>query len=117
MPAANLLALIDDIATVLDDVAVLTKVATKKTAGVLGDDLGVGLHPLVVPVGAGATRRRVGGGGLGGLTPAQRQEQHRESGEEESGEHAGRRASGGSHSAMAERVATSRSVSREGSWR
>ncbi len=39
MPAANLLALIDDIATVLDDVAVLTKVATKKTAGVLGDDL------------------------------------------------------------------------------
>jgi predicted DNA repair protein MutK len=34
-----LLALIDDIATVLDDVAVLTKVAAKKTAGVLGDDL------------------------------------------------------------------------------
>jgi predicted DNA repair protein MutK len=39
MAAANLLALIDDIATVLDDVAVLTKVAAKKTAGVLGDDL------------------------------------------------------------------------------
>ena len=39
MAASNLLALIDDIATVLDDVAVLTKVATKKTAGVLGDDL------------------------------------------------------------------------------
>lgn len=39
MAAASLLALIDDIATVLDDVAVLTKVATKKTAGVLGDDL------------------------------------------------------------------------------
>jgi predicted DNA repair protein MutK len=37
--ASSLLALIDDIATVLDDVAVLTKVATKKTAGVLGDDL------------------------------------------------------------------------------
>jgi uncharacterized protein len=36
---SNLLALIDDIATVLDDVAVLTKLATKKTAGVLGDDL------------------------------------------------------------------------------
>jgi predicted DNA repair protein MutK len=35
----SLLALIDDIATVLDDVAVLTKVAAKKTAGVLGDDL------------------------------------------------------------------------------
>lgn len=39
MPASSLLALIDDIATLLDDVAVLTKIATKKTAGVLGDDL------------------------------------------------------------------------------
>lgn len=39
MAAANLLALIDDIATLLDDVAVLSKVAAKKTAGVLGDDL------------------------------------------------------------------------------
>ena len=39
MAVSNLLALIDDIATVLDDVAVLTKVATQKTAGVLGDDL------------------------------------------------------------------------------
>src|SRR5688572_5945099 len=39
MAAANLLALIDDIATILDDVAVLTKVAARKTAGVLGDDL------------------------------------------------------------------------------
>ena len=39
MAAANLLALIDDIASVLDDVALLTKAATKKTAGVLGDDL------------------------------------------------------------------------------
>lgn len=37
--ASSLLALLDDIATVLDDVAVLTKVAAKKTAGVLGDDL------------------------------------------------------------------------------
>jgi hypothetical protein len=37
--AGSLLALLDDIATVLDDVAVLTKVAGKKTAGVLGDDL------------------------------------------------------------------------------
>jgi predicted DNA repair protein MutK len=37
--ATSLLALIDDIASVLDDVAVLTKVAAKKTAGVLGDDL------------------------------------------------------------------------------
>ena len=39
MAASSLLALIDDIATVLDDVAVLSKVAAKKTAGVLGDDL------------------------------------------------------------------------------
>lgn len=39
MAAGSLLALLDDIATVLDDVAVLTKVASKKTAGVLGDDL------------------------------------------------------------------------------
>lgn len=39
MAAASLLALLDDIATVLDDVAVLSKVAAKKTAGVLGDDL------------------------------------------------------------------------------
>ncbi len=39
MATANLLALIDDIATILDDVATMTKVATKKTAGVLGDDL------------------------------------------------------------------------------
>ncbi len=37
--ASSLLALIDDIASVLDDVALLTKVATKKTAGVIGDDL------------------------------------------------------------------------------
>jgi predicted DNA repair protein MutK len=37
--AASLLLLLDDIATVLDDVAALTKVAAKKTAGVLGDDL------------------------------------------------------------------------------
>jgi len=37
--ATSLLVLIDDIASVLDDVATLTKVATKKTAGVLGDDL------------------------------------------------------------------------------
>jgi len=37
--ATSLLALIDDIATVLDDVSVMTKVAAKKTAGVLGDDL------------------------------------------------------------------------------
>ena len=34
--ASSLLALIDDIASILDDVTVLTKVAAKKTAGVLG---------------------------------------------------------------------------------
>lgn len=39
MAGASLLTLIDDIATLLDDVAVMTKVAVKKTAGVLGDDL------------------------------------------------------------------------------
>jgi hypothetical protein len=39
--ATSLLALLDDIATVLDDVAVLTKVAARKTAGLLGDDLAV----------------------------------------------------------------------------
>jgi len=39
MAVASLLALLDDIASVLDDVSVLTKVAAKKTAGVLGDDL------------------------------------------------------------------------------
>src|SRR3982750_2878958 len=39
MPVPSLLTVIDDIATILDDVAILTKVATKKTAGVLGDDL------------------------------------------------------------------------------
>ena len=37
--ATSLLALLDDIATVLDDVALLAKVAAKKTTGVLGDDL------------------------------------------------------------------------------
>lgn len=37
--ASSLLALLDDIATLLDDVSVLSKVAAKKTAGVLGDDL------------------------------------------------------------------------------
>lgn len=35
-------ALLDDIAVLMDDVAVMTKVATKKTAGILGDDLAVG---------------------------------------------------------------------------
>jgi len=39
MAASSLLVLIDDIASILDDVALMSKVAAKKTAGVLGDDL------------------------------------------------------------------------------
>jgi uncharacterized protein len=39
LAGSSLLALLDDIASLLDDVSVLTKVAAKKTAGVLGDDL------------------------------------------------------------------------------
>jgi len=49
--ATSLLLLLDDIASVLDDVATMTKVAAKKTAAVLGDDLALnakqvtGTHP------------------------------------------------------------------------
>ena len=39
--AAGLLALFDDIALLMDDVSTMTQVATKKTAGILGDDLAV----------------------------------------------------------------------------
>ncbi|TAK84481.1 MAG: DUF808 family protein, partial [Aquabacterium sp.] len=39
MAVSSLLVLFDDIALVLDDVSVMAKVAAKKTAGVLGDDL------------------------------------------------------------------------------
>ena len=39
MATGSLLALLDDIATILDDVSVMTQMAAKKTAGVLGDDL------------------------------------------------------------------------------
>jgi len=63
--ATSLLALLDDIASVLDDVALLTKVATKKTAGVLGDDLALNAQqvtgvsadrelPVVFAVGKGS---------------------------------------------------------------
>ena len=45
--ASSLLALIDDIATILDDVALLTKAATRKTAGVLGDDLALNAQQVV----------------------------------------------------------------------
>jgi predicted DNA repair protein MutK len=39
MATGSLLALLDDITSILDDVSVMTKIAAKKTAGVLGDDL------------------------------------------------------------------------------
>ena len=41
MAGSSLLLLLDDIAAVLDDVALMTKIAAKKSAGVLGDDLAV----------------------------------------------------------------------------
>jgi len=46
MAAGSLLLLLDDIASVLDDVAVLSKLAAKKTAGVLGDDLALNAQQL-----------------------------------------------------------------------
>lgn len=46
MAGSSLLALIDDIASVLDDVAAMTKVAAKKTSGVLGDDLALNAQQL-----------------------------------------------------------------------
>ncbi|MBS0308006.1 MAG: DUF808 domain-containing protein [Proteobacteria bacterium] len=68
--ASSLLALIDDIATILNDVALMTKVAAKKTAGVLGDDLALnaqqvtGVHPdrelpVVWAVGVGSLMNKV----------------------------------------------------------
>lgn len=47
MAGTSLLTLIDDIATALDDVAVMTKLATKKTAGVLGDDLALNAEQVI----------------------------------------------------------------------
>lgn len=44
--ASSLLALIDDVASILDDVAVLTKIATKKTSGVIGDDLALNAQQM-----------------------------------------------------------------------
>lgn len=46
MAGSSLFALIDDIATLLDDIAVMTKTATSKTAGVLGDDLALNANQL-----------------------------------------------------------------------
>jgi predicted DNA repair protein MutK len=39
--ASGFFAILDDIAALMDDVAVTSKVATQKTAGILGDDLAV----------------------------------------------------------------------------
>ena len=68
--ATSLFTLLDDIATVLDDVALLTKVATKKTAGVLGDDLALNAEqvagvaadrelPVVWAVAKGSARNKL----------------------------------------------------------
>lgn len=70
MAGASLLALIDDIASVLDDVSILTKVAAKKTAGVLGDDLALNAQqvagvkadrelPVVWAVAMGSVRNKL----------------------------------------------------------
>jgi predicted DNA repair protein MutK len=70
MAGASLLTLLDDIATLLDDVSVMTKVAAKKTAGLLGDDLAVNADqvtgfaakrelPVIWAVAKGATLNKV----------------------------------------------------------
>jgi hypothetical protein len=70
MAGSSLLALLDDIATVLDDIAVMTKVAAKKTAGVLGDDLALNAEqvagvraerelPVVWAVARGSVRNKL----------------------------------------------------------
>jgi len=67
--ATTLLALLDDIASVLDDVSAMTKIAAKKTTGVLGDDLALnaqqvsGVHadrelPVVFAVAKGSVRNK-----------------------------------------------------------
>lgn len=69
MPVASLLTLIDDISVVLDDVWMMTQLSTKKTAGVLGDDLAlnaeqaVGLRPereipVILAVASGSARNK-----------------------------------------------------------
>ncbi len=69
MAGASLLTLLDDIASVLDDVALMSKVAARKTAGVLGDDLALNAEqvsgvaaereiPVVVAVGRGSLRNK-----------------------------------------------------------
>ena len=61
LAGSSLLTLLDDIATLLDDISVMGKLAAKKTAGVLGDDLSLNAqqvsgaagvdHQCVYPVG------------------------------------------------------------------
>ena len=46
MATSSFFALLDDIATLLDDVALMSKTATKKTAGVLSDDLALNAHQV-----------------------------------------------------------------------
>ncbi len=46
MPGGSLLLLLDDIASTLDDISVMTKVAAKKTVGVVGDDLALNAEQL-----------------------------------------------------------------------
>lgn len=46
MAGASLFTLLDDISTILDDVAVMSKMAAKKTAGVVGDDLALNANQL-----------------------------------------------------------------------
>ena len=53
MAFSSLFTLIDDIASILDDVALMTKVAAKKTVGVVGDDLALNANQVA---GAGAER-------------------------------------------------------------
>lgn len=70
MAGTNLLTLIDDIASILDDVALMTKVAAKKTAGVLGDDLALNAQqvagvkaarelPVVLAVAIGSLKNKI----------------------------------------------------------
>jgi predicted DNA repair protein MutK len=47
MAGTSLFALIDDIASALDDISIMVKVATKKTAGVLGDDLALNAQQVI----------------------------------------------------------------------
>ncbi|MGQ9896161.1 MAG: DUF808 domain-containing protein [Acidobacteriota bacterium] len=47
MPGGSLLLLLDDIASTLDDISIMTKVAAKKTAGVVGDDLALNAQQLM----------------------------------------------------------------------